>query len=575
MRGSKGVLNTNPNFQRYCDFGYFSVEFKRGGEEISLMPASCKYCKRRLTSQNDICSPCSILEFAHTGMLSSQFPHELDLEIADLRLSGTRGLSDYHKFAELTRFVTEDELPYGFRTKRGVKAQWGASDVQIWKEMVESIETFGEVGRGNYNLPDGSILTVGESRDYIDGEPLPNKLPLLDIATWLSNESRAWPFRDWEFFLRALSCASTYVRVISSWPRFFETSSWPGIDSPTAGENITETLPTPFMELVSMYCEVDDDDESSIGHIARRNPRAMEDIGGNASRLWMEKIEEGGHWMVDLHRQRVSPRLIVHSRSLHLVVLKGGRPSMVRVPVEPKFWKALVSMMLEPVGSAGSNLMRDVFWTWHSEECEWELNKSERRAVGLLIETVEGLGEDSSLIPIKCGSHAQGLFVRGRSGICYVIFGISDRSKFGIWAIPDVEDKEAAIADGIFICIDPLLNSGLPPGDIAIQYLLTLRDDISSSERISTLQVILECIDQISIDKEEAGVDAWWSEVCELYEFGGEYPHDDYEDDEEDEEWLLEEESGVDEPNLDEIFRRLQEQHEQRLEALHQEGGAE
>ena len=117
MRGSKGVLNTHPNFQRYCDFGYFSVEFKRGGEEISLMPASCKYCKRRLTSQNDICSPCSILEFAHTGMLSSQFPHELDLEIADLRLSGTRGLSDYHKFAELTRFVTEDELPYGFRTK--------------------------------------------------------------------------------------------------------------------------------------------------------------------------------------------------------------------------------------------------------------------------------------------------------------------------------------------------------------------------------------------------------------------------------------------------------------------------
>ena len=87
--------------------------------------------------------------------------------------------------------------------------------------------------------------------------------------------------------------------------------------------------------------------------------------------------------------------------------------------------------------------------------------------------------------------------------------------------------------------------------------------------------MILECIDQISIDKEEAGVDAWWSEVCELYEFGGEYPHDDYEDDEEDEEWLLEEESGVDEPNLDEIFRRLQEQHEQRLEALHQEGGAE
>ncbi len=539
------------------------------------MSANCKYCKMRLTSQNDICSPCSILEFPHTGMTSSQFPNELDLEKSNLMLSGTRGLSDYHKFAELTRFVTEDQLPYGFRSKRGPKAHWRASDVQIWREMAESIDTFGEASRGHYNLPDGSILTVDENRDYIDGEPLPNRLPLLDIATWLGNESRAWPFRDWKFFLRALSCASTYVRAISSWPRFFETSSWPGIDSPTTGQNITETLPTPFMELVSMYCEVEEMDERSIGFIARGNPRAMEDIGGNASRLWMEKIEEGGHWMVDLYRQRASPRLIVHSRSLHLVVLKGGRPSMVKVPVEPKFWKALVSMMLEPIGSIGSNLMRDVFWTWHPEECGWELNKSERRAVELLIAIVEGLGSDSSLSPVKCGSHGQGLFVRGRSGLCYVIFGISDRSKFGVWAIPDVEDREAAIADGIFVCIDPLENSSLPPGDIAIQYLLTLRDDISSSERISTLELIFDCIDNVTVDKEEDGVDAWWSAVCELYEFGGEHPYDNYEDDEDDEEdgeWPPEEGAGVDDPTLDERFREWLEEH---METLAQEGGAE
>ena len=145
-----------------------------------------------------------------------------------------------------------------------------------------------------------------------------------------------------------------------------------------------------------------------------------------------------------------------------------------------------------------------------------------------------------------------GLFVRGRSGVCYVIFAMTQSSKFGIWAIPDVEDKGTAVENGIFVCIDPYESVSVPPGDIAIQYLMALRDDVSSGGMISTLQMIFHCIEEVGVDKDEVGVETWWREVCDLYEFGGEYPEE-YDEDE-DEEWLLEQEPSVDDEGLHEAF---------------------
>ena len=502
-------------------------------------------------------------------MTSSQFPSKEEMAKSNLILAPSRGLSRYQKFTDLTKFVTEDDLPYGFRSKRGPKPHWGPSDVHVWEDLKNTIGDFGEASPGSYRLPDGSILTIGESRDYIDGDPLPSKLPLFDIATWLANEERAWNIRDWKLFLRALSCASTSVWAVSDWATFFGVHSWPGIDSPVQRANITESLPSPFMELVSMYCFHNEMEERSIGNIARGNPRAMEDIGGYASREWIEIVNKGDTEMKRLFGERVSPRLIIHDRRLHMVVLEGGRPSLVRVPIEPKFWKCLVSFMLEPPGHPGSDLMRDVFWTWH-KGCEaWELSRPELRAAGLLRDLVEELGEDSSLEPVKF-LQGHGLFVRGRSGVCYVIFAMTQSSKFGIWAIPDVEDKGAAVENGIFVCIDPYESVSVPPGDIAIQYLMALRDDVSSGGVIETLQLIFHCIEVVDLNKNEVGVDTWWREVCDLYEYGGEYPEDywDVEDNEQEPEIAVPPSIEIGE----ETWQELEERHGIRIRLMSQEG---
>jgi len=65
--------------------------------------------------------------------------------------------------------------------------------------------------------------------------------------------------------------------------------------------------------------------------------------------------------------------------------------------------------------------------------------------------------------------------------------------------------------------------------------------------------LIFNCIDGVSVDKDKVGVEAWWGEVCELYEFNGEYPED-FDDDDDDEEWLLEQEPSVDDEELHNSF---------------------
>jgi len=388
-----------------------------------------------------------------------ELPSGSDLgEISSL-LEPARGLSEDQRFAMLSEEIaSESELPRGFRSRRGRPVRWGERECEDWSGLAKSLLKFGRAGPGCHMLPGGCVLSIDPSgTHYLDHILLPNKLPLLDIAIWLSNPHRAGKVADWRAFLLALSCVAKEIGTLGDedWAEWFDDNNWSGIDAPASnishprGEN-----PNPYMQFIGLQCKQQPNETTSIGYIARSNSGIMEDVGGRASVAWLEILEMGNEEMRRLWVTSVSPRLVVNGNRLHLIALDGGKPALIHITADPKVWRALVSWSMEPPGSPGSKIMQNLFWRWKGEDEDWMPTNRQLQSAKILSRYIETLGDESSLTPVVCSDLYHGLGVHGQSGIYYLILGTIDPHKFAVVALPNKGHLLAAQPKGIFLCID-------------------------------------------------------------------------------------------------------------------------
>jgi len=94
---------------------------------------------------------------------------------------------------------------------------------------------------------------------------------------------------------------------------------------------------------------------------------------------------------------------------------------------------------------------------------------------------------------------------------------------------------------GIQICIDVASGRDMPAGDIAVSYLLALRNDTTSRTAINTLNSLLYVIENSEPGKDELPIAEWWHNITVNYAHFGEEDYDDeYEEEEFDEDFEIE-----------------------------------
>ena len=513
------------------------------------MAELCDCCGGTISGQTSKCSGCAALVRPFTGLLQSQLPTTDGRARMNSILAPHRGLSPEQRLVGLVDNAgSETELPKPFRTRRGPAVHWSEESCKLWAEVADSIRVYGRaIPHMPLPLPGGGLLMTDEDgKQHIDGTKLDRPLPLYDIAIWLSNPERAGAVADWSQFLLAMSCVVRPLRPLQEeeWAGWMNNEGWPGIDSPSAqiSEPILGRLTHPFFKLIGKQCEQKPDERTSIGYIARDNPRLMEVFEGSPSEAWLEILEHAEDEFGRLFRNMVAPRLVVLDHRLHLLVLRDGKPCPIPITIDPKVWRVLVAWSLEPPGHPGADTMQHLFWCWSGERENWMPSVRQVRSARMLREAIVGLGENSSVEPIMYSENTSAFPVRGKSGLYYLIFpASSEPSKFVVEAVPNEEFLSKARTGGIQICIDVASGRDLPAGDIAVSYLLALRNDTTSRTAINTLNSLLYVIENSEPGKDELPIAEWWHNITVNYAHFGEEDYDDeYEEEEFDEDFEIE-----------------------------------
>ena len=513
------------------------------------MAELCDCCGGTISGQTSKCSGCAALVRPFTGLLQSQLPTTDGRARMNSILAPHRGLSPEQRLVGLVDNAgSETELPKPFRTRRGPAVHWSEESCKLWAEVADSIRVYGRaIPHMPLPLPGGGLLMTDEDgKQHIDGTKLDRPLPLYDIAIWLSNPERAGAVADWSQFLLAMSCVVRPLRPLQEeeWAGWMNNEGWPGIDSPSAqiSEPILGRLTHPFFKLIGKQCEQKPDERTSIGYIARDNPRLMEVFEGSPSEAWLEILEHAEDEFGRLFRNMVAPRLVVLDHRLHLLVLRDGKPCPIPITIDPKVWRVLVAWSLEPPGHPGADTMQHLFWCWSGERENWMPSVRQVRSARMLREAIVGLGENSSVEPIMYSENTSAFPVRGKSGLFYLIFpASSEPSKFVVEAVPNEEFLSKARTGGIQICIDVASGRDMPAGDIAVSYLLALRNDTTSRTAINTLDSLLYVIENSEPGKDELPIAEWWHNITVNYAHFGEEDYDDeYEEEDFDEDFEIE-----------------------------------
>ena len=506
------------------------------------MSRKCEWCNGEVGGVLSKCAGCSTLVRPFFGIPRNQIPSKSEKQLTNSILEPSRGLSDDQRFLNLADEIgSENDLPKAFRARRGRPYEWNDDDCESWRQIHRIINRWGSVPIGyTLKLPGGGRLDIDDGKHFVNGFRLPNSLPLLDLAEWLSNPKRAGAICNWSEFLMAMSCSVREIHPMAddAWAGWTVNNSWQGVDLPalhiqsSAGQNIN-----PFMAFVGMQISEGHERKrlnNSTGFIARSHPDMIQKVGGIASAAWMDILEIGNTEMNRLFGLRVAPRLAVIGNKLHLIALKDGRPGLVHVTVNPRIWRAMIAWLLEPEGSPGARLMRDLFYTWNGDNEELVPTRAQMNSAKLLRSNIEIQGERSSTEPIYYSEMSTGIHVIGASGMHYLVIGTDDPHKFVVESFP----REQHLADvnkyGLQVCIDPKIKR--PAGDVAAAYLLALSNDVESRGQIGTLDTLLDIFEEAPITP--SLVDAWWMGVLETNECIIEHGVDEDYDDEEEEDWI-------------------------------------
>ena len=462
---------------------------------------------------NGLCGTCSVVAPSILGLQQRQIPSRGDLAQSNKFLLPTRGRSDEVSILHLKKLISWEEVPLTFRPRS--RLRWPAESANAWSEIRKKLEAGVLPVDVSLPLPMGSTLEISKrgvcsiSTQWRGPNViLPNEPPLLDIARQLEDTERVRGVKYWEKLIMALSaCVRPLGRGQVPNGAWFTKNGWNGlVPSNNHGWNLfARPSEPPVFHYLTLLFEEYDPEEDFPGDFLRENLDAFQWLGHSGSE-WLCVFEGSEESRMLMYNSDVHPRLVNIDSKLHILVLRGGKPTPIPVPYDSELLAKLVTIVLQPCTSFAHILLESLFWNFDSELEEWTPSQADIRGLRLLRSMVEGLGDRSSTEPISLDHMNRfGLYVKGDSntGLSYCISPSRMYGKFNVGVGLRREDLRGGF-ESQEICIDLRNPHECVPADHALSYLLALANDSSSRERITTLDALMTCT-ELTIDRVPEG----------------------------------------------------------------------
>lgn len=375
------------------------------------------------------------------------------------------------------------------------------SRLSKWKQYYSELTSNTEnISAEKLPLPGGKEILV--RTDSIFGERKHKwcQEPLADLSElFIKSGGSTTAFSDW-FELTQLLNVSTQCLINSeiATHAWFQ-SSFTECLPPLFDEGVDETMfifdppygrlerSHPFIRyaaslvdnnIMRLFCQPNSKD------LPKMWPKAERNLGGIAT-SWRKILDSGEAYARNTIQ---GPSLVVYKQRLHLVVRGEHGYSLKQLPQNMDVWRHLIGWSLYHPTTEHNNYLRAIQWAIDCDEDSISIGpKPEFRALALLAQTYESLGESVLL------SNNDGFIVEGTSSLWYSVRPLRITSDSAI-EVHGFRNKKAAKSwdKPIKICIEITENmmGEYPLADKLAAYLLTLRNDLVSSENVTTLMML-------------------------------------------------------------------------------------
>ena len=494
----------------------------------SIMVGYCNWCRGEIVrTEWKLCSGCRLLSPEFIGIDITPFLSEERNKETNEILAPARGLNNYQRIKHLTQEVDLGiPIPSILRSKRKGGINNINYDPKEWEKITNYWDRFERIRPGNYFFPDGSKLSIsGSCIFHINDQKLSGNLPILDMAEWLSNPLRSDAIRYWDELTLLLDCTLTKLPVLfrdeENWAAWVNDNSWRGMDYPwrtgRGTVHLTCRVPPFLLYIYEKYKSKYYDDrlteQPSIPELIRENSDVLKlKEYGVLGENWTNIFENCNH--PEEYRKKTVPVLIVSNHRFKLFTLKDEKPTTHSIGNDPRDWRILLTWALQPNGERGSELIQGLLMNWEKEESIWQPSKRQIVSAKLLHDEIVKLNGSSSLVPLEYDESTPGLFVKGTSGLYYVLSPTSGM-KLKVDVVASPFDVYRAHLVGIDLCIDPIIMDDIPFGDVAVSYLLALGNDEDSRSYIFTLDLFLTSFERTDSMLED---EIFWETVEAKYE---------------------------------------------------------
>jgi hypothetical protein len=194
---------------------------------------------------------------------------------------------------------------------------------------------------------------------------------------------------------------------------------------------------------------------------------------------WVEQWQE--YQYPSLHNESTKWPLKIFGMNLRLLVrTKSNGTRLAVIPDNPAIWASLITLSFSPSSSLNGHLLYSIQYNWtHQKEIITHIKPPLRRSIQLLNEVISGnpgevyINQDTILVIGRLGHFYEVKVGEGAHGAPYTIRYVK--------SLKPRKTRLICIHSGRF-------HSNLPLGDIIASVVLSLIDDINTSEKVESLR---------------------------------------------------------------------------------------